>query len=142
MRVRSTAFLAREHIAVELIEGSNPINPAATRYCVRLPAGATLDHYSGVTKRAGATPTASAGSTSSAVVSAGARASGAAPAGGPTAWIQLEATSASVYYLNAEGGVDGAQWNARPPRMFIRREDKGRIIVCVGKPGMQPPAIP
>lgn len=101
-----------------------------------------MDRYSGVTKRAGETPTASTGSASSAVASAGARASGAAPAGGPTAWIQLEARSASLYYVNAEGGVDGAQWDARPPRMFIRRDEKGRISVCVGKPGMQPPTIP
>jgi hypothetical protein len=50
--------------------------------------------------------------------------------------------SASVYFVNAEGGVDGAQWTARPPRMFMRRDEKGRISVCVGKPGMQAPTIP
>jgi hypothetical protein len=125
---------SEEDFGVELIEGASPINPAATRYCVRLPAG--------VTKRTGETPMPSTGSASSAVASAGARASGAAPAGGPTAWIQLEASSASLYYVNAEGGVDGAQWGARPPRMFIRRDEKGRISVCVGKPGMLPPTIP
>jgi hypothetical protein len=138
-RVLTLSVGDAEEFGVEWIEGATPINQATTRYCVRLPAGATIDRYSGVTKRAGQTPTASTGSTSSAIAGAGASA---APAAGPTAWIQLEATSASLYYVNAEGSVDGAQWNARPPRMFIRRDEKGRISVCVGKPGMQPPAIP
>ena len=56
---------SEDDFGVELIEGASTINPAAARYCVRLPAGATVNRYSGVTKRAGETPTASTGSTSS-----------------------------------------------------------------------------
>jgi hypothetical protein len=131
-----------ETFGVELVEGPRLITPTAARYCVRLPAGSTLDHYSAVTKRVGETPASTGSSTAAGAISARASGAGAASTTAPTAWIQLEARSASLYYVNAEGGVDGAQWDTRPPRMFIRRDERGRIIACVGKPGMQPPAIP
>jgi hypothetical protein len=128
-----------EDYGVELIDGANPINPTINRYCVRMPPGTTIDRYTGVAKRVGEGTNVPAASQSSAAISATPGAGGPGSASGPTTWVELAAPSASVYYVNTEGSVAGAAWEARPPRMFMRRDAMNRIHVCVGKPGMQPP---
>jgi hypothetical protein len=129
---------------VDLIDGLTPIDPAASRYCVRMPEGErTIDRYGTFAWRVGEKPTARS-VPESATATSGQRAlgSGSGSTSGPTGWIQFETLSASIYYLIAGGDVEGATWEARPPRMFIRRDATNRIHVCVGKAGMQPPAIP
>lgn len=65
-----------------------------------------------------------------------------APPSGPTPWIQLKTTVAYLSFINADGNVVGASWEANSSRIFIRRDAASRIHVCVGRAGMQPPAVP
>jgi hypothetical protein len=129
---------------LDLIDGPTPIDPAASRYCVRMPEGErTIDRYAGSAWRPGEKPAARTGLESATAVSGqAASGSGSGATSGPTDWIQFEAISASIYYVIAGGDVEGATWEASPPRMFIRRDAANRIHVCVGRAGMQPPAVP
>jgi hypothetical protein len=134
-----------EDYGVELTDGPSPINPSAVRYCVRLPEGSTIDRYTGAAWRPGQKPSAPTEPASATVTIGGLGGGGntsLAPSSGPTAWIQLETGEAYVSFVNADGNVEGATWEARPPRMFIRRDAVSRIHVCVGRAGMQPPAVP
>jgi len=134
-----------EDYGVELIDGPSPVNPSAVRYCVRLPEGSTIDRYTGAAWRPGekpSAPTQPASATATSGGPGGGGNTGLAPPSGPTAWIELETTVAYVSLIDADGSVVGATWEAGPPRMFIRRESTGRIQVCLGRPGMQPPAVP
>jgi hypothetical protein len=137
---------AEDH-GVELTDGPTPIAPSAVRYCVKLPEDSTIDRYAGGWAwRPGQKPSAPSGPQSATATSSGSAAGGGdtslAPPSGPTAWIQLETTVAYLSFIDAGGNVVGATWEASSPRMFIRRDAASRIHVCVGTPGMQPPAVP
>ncbi len=132
---------------VRIVRGLYPINSGAYQYCYELPEGATLGHYSSYATAVGQAPPAKAdGAARSALagVAADETASGTPAADeGPSEWIEYKTSAASVYKFSPSGLDEGEVWDARPAWLFMMRDARKRIQVCVSnKPGVTPPAMP
>lgn len=65
------------------------------------------------------------------------------PAEGPTDWIRLETSVATLYYFSPDGSAEeGPPFRVESPSLWIRRLSNGRILLWFGQPGTTPPAVP
>ncbi len=65
------------------------------------------------------------------------------PAEGPTDWIQLQTSVATLYYFSQGGSAEeGPQFRVESPSLWIKRLPNGRILLWFGQPGTTPPAVP
>jgi hypothetical protein len=60
-------------------------------------------------------------------------------ASGPTDWIELETAEAYVSFVNADGSVEGATWEARPPGCSSARTPQGGSTCVSAKPACSCP---
>lgn len=115
------------------------IDGDAESYYVRLPEGATIQALDGVAQRKGAgKPSSQTGAVS---VSERADAATSAADEGPTGWIELEASVASVFYWSPDGEGESS-WRRDRPSLFIRRLADETVVVFMGEPGTRPSDAP
>ena len=107
--------------------------------------GQTSGSSTGVAGAAGAVAGAAIGAAAAATVSEAAVVEGGAanglPAEGPTDWIRLKTSVATLYYFSHDGSAEeGPPFRVESPSLWIKRLPNGRILLWFGQPGTTPPA--
>ena len=149
-----------EIYGLRTIGGSSyfPLKPNNAGYVVVLPLGYGLTSLEGSAELAGQQATSTAGGTSAGAAAGGvasaqegaASASDVSSAGsgaplateGPTDWIELSTSVATLYYFSPDGTADeGPTWRQESPSIWIRRLPNSDVVLWVGQPGTSPPAL-
>ncbi len=164
---RILMFSAGDNIEIDSVtlgDGSTPfpLNSNASGFTVMFPdngytlgalegsaqvVGQTSGSSTGVASAAGAVAGAAIGAAAADTVSEAAVVEGGPanglPAEGPTDWIQLQTSVATLYYFSQDGSAEeGPPFRVESPSLWIKRLPNGRILLWFGQPGTTPPAVP